>query len=407
MRLLHVGIMLGGIVVIGTGFCVGRKYLEVPGALAGDTLGYSASVVGDVDGDGFDDFIVGAPGHRFTKYGSWGQALLFSGKTGGVLWSWEGNNDIYFVGNSVAGGGDITGDGVPDLVVGAGRRGFYGGAAGVFIYSGATKQFIWSGSEWAGDVAVAIVGDQDGDGLRDVVYAFPESGEDQGRVWIRSGKNGRWLGDSFGDPGESMGGSVSDAGDFDGDGVGDFIVGSNDYAGRSPFGKVRVGSIARGGWFWSVEKDVKGFGASVCGLGDVNGDGYSDVAVAAPNKVYVYAGPSGTLLWEQAVVGKGPVVCGVGDINGDGVRDLAVGSPDFVDSTGKKVGRVDVLSGSSGRILGTKNGERAGDAFGFAVAAGGDLNADGSADVVVGAPGHDGPAGVNTGKAYGFLGGSR
>ncbi|MCA8948053.1 MAG: FG-GAP repeat protein [Planctomycetes bacterium] len=146
------------------------------------------------------------------------------------------------------------------------------------------------------------------------------------------------------------------------------------------------------------------FGAEIVGLGDVNGDGFGDFAVASPTlgRVDVYSGNGGALL--HVLSGNpadrfGEAVGAAGDVNGDGFADVIVGSPGTAGNTGAAT----VYSGSNGAVLYSWTGAAAGDLFGHAVAGFGDQNRDGYGDVVVGAPGND-AVGLDAGCANTFSG---
>jgi FG-GAP repeat len=159
------------------------------------------------------------------------------------------------------------------------------------------------------------------------------------------------------------------------------------------------------------------FGFAAAGLGDVNGDGAPDLAVAAPGqnvdantdqgKVYVFSGRDRSLLYArndpdpQAAAEFGRALLATGDLNGDGVADFVVGAPRQDSSSNTKVGAAYAFSGRDGSFLyrlsppeDQHNGR-----FGQGLADPGDLNGDGVDEIVVGAPRVDG-----VGRAYVFDG---
>ena len=96
------------------------------GDSAGDQFGYSVSGAGDVNGDGFDDLIVGAQGDDNNGTTS-GSARVLSGVDGSILYTFNGDSASDWFGNSVSGAGDVDGDGYADLIVGAFLAGFQTG----------------------------------------------------------------------------------------------------------------------------------------------------------------------------------------------------------------------------------------------------------------------------------------
>lgn len=322
-----------------------------------------------------------------------------------------------------AGGGDVDGDGFDDFAIGAPFEDIGNGDKGkVTVYSGKTGVPILtilspaSGQPWADfGAAVAINGDFDGDGHADVVVGAPHeqdtafAGDDNGCVRVFSGITGGLLYSRYGwfDYSiDELGTSVDFIGDLDGDGADEFAVGALGYA---PFGGVLgyTGYVEVIGskFFWRVVAQTvnTGLGASVRCAGDVNGDGVPDVVIGEPwfdrfskgvpfpdcGRVIVCSGVDGSEIWEvSGAAGDllGSSVDRLGDVNGDGRADIVVGSPMAFGTSGS----IMALDGATSYQLFTVAGDGVNDQLGASVCGlRGDISGDGIPDVVAGAPGYD------------------
>jgi hypothetical protein len=318
-------------------------------------FGASISSVEDLDGDGVPDLMVSGPFTSRPESFGVGAVLVFSGATGTLLYNFVGEVGETYMGWSVAGTGDLNGDGIPDLMIGT-PYDPVGGVIGVgnaVVRSGATGEliYIFEGEE-AGDFlgwAVASIDDLDGDGVRDLLLGAPNAsprGHPQaGRIEVRSGRTGALIYPlSSTEDSSNFGKALAAVGDIDRDGVSDFAVAAPS---ASPNGVTEAGSVFvfSGGTGSLIYRfDGRGvfdeFGASVSSA-DVDGDGIPDIVIGAPGAspggrvgagiAYVFSGATGQLLfqWEGDSAGDtlGRSVAGVGDLNGDGRDEVAFGAP--------------------------------------------------------------------------------
>jgi hypothetical protein len=252
---------------------------------------------------------------------------------------------------------------------------------------------------------------------------------------VFSGQDGSLL-FQFMSPNEELSGlfgsSVSDAGDVNQDGFADVIVGTNgEDPGTSPqdAGRAYVFSGQDGSLLFQFvspnEEEFGFFGSAVSGAGDVNQDGFADMIVgarlenpgtspSAAGRAYIFNGQDGTLLLELASPNEelggafGTSVSGAGDVNQDGFADVVVGA--WFEDPGTSpddAGRAYVFSGQDGSPLSQliSPDEEPGGFFGYSVSSAGDVNQDGFADVIVGAPAEEPEKGPqDAGRAYVFSG---
>ena len=466
----------------------GSNGFVINGVSAGDESGTSVSAAGDINGDGISDLIIGAPyantgaeptvaeyaGASYVVFGSdqgLTSPLNLSGLNGSNGFVINGSSAYDYSGASVSGAGDINGDGIDDLVIGA------PGSSLVEAYSGTSYVVFGSDQPWTGSldlsnlngsngfaisgvsaydesgISVSAAGDINGDGIDDLIIGAPYAGagvsyvvfgSDQGftsplNLSALNGSNGLVINGV--NPGDAQGGSVSAAGDINGDGIDDVVTGAifagagGTYTGASyvVFGSdqgftspLNLSGLdgTKGFVIYGLSSSDES-GTSVSAAGDINVDGTDDLIIGAlladPNGTdsgasYVVFGSdqpwAGSLNLSALNGSNGFVINGVsagdesgtsvsaaGDINVDGMDDLIIGAS-LADPNGNGSGASYVvfgsnlpwagslnlsgLNGSNGFVI---NGVSAGDNSGSSVSAAGDINGDGFDDLMTGAPG--------------------
>jgi hypothetical protein len=434
------------------------------------------ATAGDVNGDGYADIIAGARLYNAGTQGE-GAAFVYFGGAGGIPngnpttadVQLESNQLNAHLGRSVAGAGDVNGDGYADVIVGANEYDagesdegaafvYHGGAAGIVSGNPSTAAAQLESDDANGTLgwSVAGAGDVNADGYADVIVGAPgfDNGQgDEGVVLV-------FLGDSSGiasgglgaadamiesnQAGGNLGVSVAGAGDVNGDGYGDVIMGAPGYDSGSGIGEgaafvlhgslggIASGSPAVADAQLEADQTVVNLGTSVAGAGDVNGDGYADVIVGAPfydtgpneGAAFVFQGSAAgvasggpataeaRLESDQATSRLGWSVAGAGDVNGDGFADVIVGAP-FYDAGTNDEGVAFVFHGSATGV-GDRNpttadaqleSDQGSAEFGESVAGAGDVNGDGYADVIVGSHLYDAVQ-IDEGAAFVFHGGA-
>jgi len=395
-----------------------RILIDPAGEHTGDEFGHSVAWVGDVNGDGYDDLLVGA--FRYPEIASAGQAYLYFGgpaidSVADLVIPAPAGGSGWF-GVSVASAGDFNGDGYPDFIIGAQQSGYEGKA---FIYYGgpsldATPDVTLTGestgSLTAFGASVASAGDVNGDGFDDVIVGAPQygsGGNQYGRAYVFFGgavpdavPDRVFTGVGFYD---QLGSVVGSAGDMNGDGHPDLFASApnNDTA------ALNAGAIYVwfGGPAFDTTPDLTLFGSGVnqhlmnaANAGDVNADGFSDLIGAGKDQVRVwFGGSSPNPVADLTLARTYASVAGAGDVNGDGIDDFVVGSA--YDA------RVSIYFGGSG--VDTLEdlsyvGSPSGGAIGLSVAGGGHVDGPGPSDVIAGAFWDPGAIGYNNGRVYVF-----
>lgn len=399
------------------------------GISVNDEFGYCVASAGDINGDGYSDVVIDALGVSSNT----GAAYTYHGSPDGLKttsdWQTNSNQGSAYYGISVASAGDVNSDGYSDVIVGAytystgfsqnGKAWLYLGSA-----TGLSTIASWTAvgsmaNEYFG-YCVASAGDVNGDGYSDVLvgaYGYSNPQTQEGRVYLFYGSSGglavspAWSKESD-VAGSVFGYSVAGTGDVNGDGYGDIIIGAPQYnGGQTDEGKVYLfygtSTVPASAANWSVESNQSGafFGVSVAGLGDVNGDGFSDIIVGAraydngftdEGQAFAYYGsptglpltPNWTAKGGQANAQFGISVSSAGDVNGDGYCDAIVGAY-LYDHPTTDEGAAFVYYGSSTGLSPTANwtaeSNIASSFFGYSVSSAGDVNGDGYADVLIGA----------------------
>ncbi|MCE7060500.1 FG-GAP-like repeat-containing protein [Dyadobacter sp. CY343] len=400
---------------------------------AGSSMGNSVANAGDVNGDGFEDILVGAPFYDNGQVDE-GVVFLYHGSPDGVLDNQivvsYGNQSNAFFGHSVSTAGDINGDGYDDIVIGA--PGFTEGQnleGGVFVYFGSqtgideNSVFIIESDQVLARLgkSVSAAGDVNGDGFADIVlgaYLYDNGQDDEGVAFVHYGsKNGIDISQATmlesNQSNSQFGVSVAGAGDINGDGFGDVMVGAYLYDNGQVnegaafiFHGSSTGMVSMPAKILEVNQQNAKMGISVSSAGDVNGDGFFDVIVGVPHyangqldeglATVFYGSTSGKfedpplkLELNYAAARLGWSVSTAGDINGDGYGDVLVGAPYY--------SKNQVTKGSAFVFHGSPTGLKAipveslevleqGAQMGYSVSKGGDVNGDGYSDVIIGAP---------------------
>ena len=490
--------------VIELGNLDGTDGFKLDGEAAGDQSGLAVSNAGDINGDGIDDLIIGAwvadpngsrSGSSYAVFGSkngFPATLQLSSLDGTNGFRMDGEAAYDYSGNDVSNAGDINGDGIDDLIIGA-----FGGdpnddrSGSSYVVFGKREPFVdtlqlsgldgTNGFKLDGEairdysgMSVSNAGDINGDGIDDLAigaFLANSSAIESGRSYVvfgsskgfsstlqlssLDGTNGFKLDGEL--KGDKAGQSVSNAGDINGDGIDDLVVGARwanitgENSGRSyvVFGSrdgfsptLQLSSLDGINGFkldGEAARDYAGFPVSYAG--DINGDGIDDLLIGAfgadPNgsrsgsSYAVFGSKNGfpatlqlssldgingfRMDGEAASDNSGFSVSNAGDINGDGIDDLVIGAW-LADANGNRSGRSYLVFGTREPFVATlqlssldgtdgfKLDGEARDQSGTSVSNAGDINGDGIDDLLIGAKSAD-PNGSASGRTYVVFGG--
>jgi hypothetical protein len=322
----------------------------------GDRLGIGVEAAGDTNHDGVPDVIASAPGGGYAK--------VYSGENGRVLLTLKAENPADAFGRHVAGIGDVDRDGYDDVIVGAPNNDAGGDNAGrAYLYSGKDGRVLLTlTGERAGDnFGSAVAGASDGKQILVLVGAPGAGAAHHGRTYAYSSLSAK---PAFvieaDDTGAALGAMfLSVPGDVDGDGVPDAYASDFSNSAKGPStGRTVVHSGRDGHPLLTLTGETagEGFGTSPSVAGDVNGDGRADLivgawqyggAAASGGRAYLYSGKDGTLLKTYTCKIPGDTfgfdAVSLGDVDADGTVDFLITSA-WSGVHGFHSGRVFVLS---------------------------------------------------------------
>ena len=363
----------------------GQPEWNIAGTSPNQQLGAAVAGVGDVNGDGIGDVAVGelapsVPGSTIPP-----RVTIRDGSTGQIIYVMQnqvtGGSGF---GSAIEGIGDVDGDNIPDIAVGA-----YGGAAlpngGIYVFSSQTSALLWSflGTGGSSDKRIVSMGDINNNNIPDfIVKSVPSLGT--ATIFAFDGTGNLPLYTITGQTGLSS--SLANVGDIDGDNVNDFISGVQNIG----VGAVDIYSGINGAVIGTISDTTPGgiFGRPVAS-GDVNNDGILDFIVGEfisgfppMSNAYVFSGQTGyPYLYTINNIPALISLASLNDANGDGSDDFLIGSP--------QSNQVFLYSGQTGALLYTFNAPPplsgfSGLFFGGAIADAGDINLDGLSDMIIG-----------------------
>lgn len=436
--------------------------ITIMGTSADSFIGQVVQPMGDVNGDGKPDLFIGAPDKNTQR----GSAFIFTTINGKIptlpisesAVSINGKTINEFIGKFVAGNGDIDGDGLNDLVIADPLKSLISIYLGKDFSTWKTKPSTWFTSNFLNNAPntnlpqfLSINGDVNGDGYDDILMGASSDLNDKnptGRAYLIFGRpsidsedlNNLPLEDSpsvdvvfMGEHAQDgTGYSVAIIPDCNGDGYDDILIGSFRQNGNGTgkqayllYGRNSFASIAStnsvslskaDATFLSQNDGTDGFGETVCGLGDINGDGYGDFAIGAPKTnsnqgaIYIYYGSQGTPFlassksgWSTTITGGSNnteiglhSIAGLGDVDGDGIHDIGIGEL-WNSELQTYAGKAHIVLGTDSTIPETTTlslasvtnttifSTQASSQIGFTLSGQFDANQDGINDIIIGA----------------------
>ena len=368
---------------------------EFRGEAANDQFGWIARAIGDVDGDRVPDFVTSAPSKAIGG-GPAGRVYVYSSKRGTPLWTADGQPGDRF-GSGIEAAGDVNGDGAGDVIASAP----FGGYAKVLSgRDGAVLHTLKGDSpSEAFGMHVAGMSDVNGDRVPDVIVGAPGNprapGQFPGRVYVFSGKDGARLFVLNGERAADQFGAAVTGSSRPGTTL--LVVGAP-AAGPRRTGRAYVYTRLADKPAFVVDADDTGAALAAMFVsvpGDLDADGTDDVflsdwpnAAKGPStgRVYVHSGATGRRLFsatgETAGDGLGSSQSTAGDVDGDGTPDLIVGAWQFAGAA-VSGGKAYLYSGRTGALLKSYTCRTPGDTFGFDAVGIGDIDGDATVDLLI------------------------